>query len=133
MSDTYSSVTAQSLEYWQFERCRLVSEFQDSKPIVPPPLNVIVDAITSVRNRLKHEQDLGGFKTLPSAPQLVQYVKSEGEALQRCLTCRAHRSSHKVEARVEKTISKIRDLEDANRARFVSLPTEGPLSPVAAM
>ena len=119
MSDTYSSVTAQSLEYWQFERCRLVSEFQDSKPVLPPPLNVIAEAITFIRNLFKREQDLGGFKTLPPAPQLVQYVKSEGEALQRCITYRAQRSSRKVDARIEKTIGKIRALEEANRARFV--------------
>ena len=121
MSDTYSNITAQALEYWQFERCRLVSEFQDTKPSVPPPFNVIADALTTLRKWIKTEETAGGFKTLPSAPQLVHHLKSEREALTRCLTNRAQRSAHEIDARVENSTKEIRKLEEQNRARFENL------------
>ena len=41
MADTYGRVTADGLVRWQFERAALISEYKDTKPPLPPPLNLL--------------------------------------------------------------------------------------------
>ena len=41
MSDTYAKVTEKERSVWQYERAHLIDEFKDTKPPLPPPLNVL--------------------------------------------------------------------------------------------
>ena len=107
---------------WQFERCQLIGEFKETKPPLPPPLNVFwLMLVTWPRRWFGGQGDLIGFKTLPSSRTLANLKQQESDALQRCLIKRADRKAKTVESRCDLSVSEIRKLEQQNRMRFENL------------
>ena len=122
MSDTFSRITGEGLLRWQFERCQLISEFKETKPPLPPPLNVIwLLFVTLPHNLFRGERGLRGFKTLPSSRQLAHMQQRENAALQRCLLHRTSKQSATVEARCDLSVREIHKLQEQNQARFENM------------
>lgn len=125
MSETFSKITSEGLQRWQFERCQLISEFKETKPPLPPPFNIFWLLLVTLPNKYCSKDNrtgtLSGFKTLPTSRQLANLRQQEHDALQKCLNTRNAKRSATLEARSDLIFKEIRKLEDANRARFDNL------------
>ena len=131
MSDTYARITGEGLQRWQFERAQLIGEFKDTKPPLPPPLNVLWFALYTFPQhvyiwyleRFRDTRRIGsvGFKLLPKQQDLNAYQALEEEALRRCLQQREKRDSEQIDARVDKLLEGMQKLEEDGRANFEAL------------
>jgi hypothetical protein len=130
MADTYGRVTADGLVRWQFERAALISEYKDTKPPLPPPLNLVSVAYYCVEGTVRYLSQLFkgetkevrpstiGFKKVPPNMELRSLERREQAALKECLRQRSRRheeSAEGVRERLQQTLSK---LEEQNRTRF---------------
>ena len=76
MADTYGRVTADGLVRWQFERAALISEYKDTKPPLPPPVNLLCVLGNLLRGLLSKACAEGdapstpGFQTIPDTMQV---------------------------------------------------------------
>ena len=122
MADTFSKITGEGLLRWQFERAQLISEFKETKPPLPPPLNVFWLAfITLPTKLLGRTQSLGGFKTFPTSRKLANLEHIEGAALHRCLLRKVAKKATTMEAQVGKANKEIAHLQTQNQIRFENL------------
>jgi len=129
MADTYSRVTADGLIRWQFQRAGLISEFKDSKPPLPPPLNVLCFAYNILSGLLSRcmadESDAAeaseteqGFKKVPGTMELRILERREQVALKECLRQHTKRREESSEAKAEVMRTTLAKLEQQSRTRF---------------
>ena len=98
MADTFSRVTADGRIRWQFERSALISEYKDTKPPLPPPLNILWLAYSGVSGAVarccaKNGEEYPkpeGFKTAPDIMDLRIFERREQTALKECLWQRSN-------------------------------------------
>ena len=122
MADTFSKITAEGLLRWQFERAQLISEFKETKPPLPPPLNVLWLLFVTLPWKLSgRDTGLGGFKTFPTSRKMANLVTSEAAALHRCLLRREAKKAATMEAQIDKTNKEIARLQSQNQTRFENL------------
>ena len=127
MADTYGRVTADGLVRWQFERAALISEYKDTKPPLPPPVNllcVLGNLLRGLLSRACAEGDAPstpGFQTIPDTMQLRILERREDSALKECLRQRAKRKKASPETKAEELRLNLAKLEDQSRARFEKL------------
>jgi hypothetical protein len=129
MADTYGRVTADGLVRWQFERAALISEYKDTKPPLPPPLNLLCVTYNLLQwllakfcPGLAKEQDVTpGFQKVPDTMQLRILERREHSALKECLRQRAKKNKESPETKAEELRLTLAKLEDQSRARFEKL------------
>ena len=130
MADTYGRVTADGLVRWQFERAALISEYKDTKPPLPPPLNLVSVAYYCVEGTVRYLSKLFkgetkeewpstiGFKKVPPNMELRSLERREQAALKECLRQRSRRHEESAEGVREKLQQTLSKLEEQNRTRF---------------
>ena len=128
LASTYNRISKESADFWLFERAQLIAEFKDSKPPLPPPLNLVWYALqipAALRRRRDNSADAlpptRGFKNIPNMKQLTSYMKREQQALKRCIKMQQDRRDKTAAAQSERQALAIRKLEDQSRARFEAL------------
>jgi len=131
MADTYARVTERGVLVWQFERAQLIDEFKDTKPPLPPPLNVIWFLFATVPFKLRkwyREKFLGvvqvefwGFKLVPMQQELELLRRMESEALKRALLARKKREEETLDERIANLTRKLVKLDEQARHNFESL------------
>jgi len=127
MSDTYARVTSEGLLVWQFERAQLIDEFKDTKPPLPPPLNVLWLAFVTMPSYLRKlcraregEEDVStfGFKLVPSQRELNTLSQREADALKHCLQAREKREDDTLDARIGRLQAAVAKLDEQARGNF---------------
>ena len=130
MADTYSRVTADGRIRWQFDRAALISEYKDTKPPLPPPLNLLCLAYYGVAGAVAHccgergevLAKSEGFKTVPLNMDLKIFERREQTALKECLRQRSKRQDASVDGKLERLEATLAKLEEQSRARFERQP-----------
>ena len=127
MADTYSRVMEDGVIRWQFGRAALISEYKDTKPPLPPPLNVLCIAYYLVRGIIDRVNNAstgtipaltGGFKAIVSGLQLRVLERREGAALKETLRQREKRQDDSAEARDQRIFAMLEKQEEQNRRAF---------------
>ena len=125
MSDTYAKVTEKGTLVWQYERAHLIDEFKDTKPPLPPPLNVLWYAFVTLptwtyklyRRNVHDEVEVAsdGFKLVPDMQQLNTLRQREAEALRKCLQAREKKKEDTMEAQIERLQAGMTKIDDQGR------------------
>ena len=130
MADTFGRVTAEGQVRWLFERTALISEYKDTKPPLPPPLNLLSVAYYCVESTVRYLSKLFkgetkevrpstiGFKKVPPNMELRSLERREQAALKECLRQRSRRHEESAEGVREKLQQTLSKLEEQNRTRF---------------
>ena len=130
MADTFGRVTAEGQVRWLFERTALISEYKDTKPPLPPPLNLVIVAYYCVEGTIRNVTKLFkgetkevrpstiGFKKVPPNMELRSLERREQAALKECLRQRSRRHEESAEGVREKLQQTLSKLEEQNRTRF---------------
>merc|ERR1711988_1822287 len=114
MADTYARVMADGVIRWQFSRADLILEYKDTKPPLPPPLNVICFSYGLLLGAMgkcwnvatgSKSTPTSGFKTVVSAMQLRIYERREQVALREALRQRSKKQEGTAEWRDERVVS----------------------------
>ena len=110
----------------QFERAALIAEYKDTKPPLPPPLNLACFAYSAVVNTVRRYKAAKssevrptqvGFKKVPSNMDLNIFERREQLAASDCLRERSRRHEASASAKDEKLERMVAKLEEQNRAR----------------
>ena len=129
MADTYSRVTADGLVRWQFERAALIGEYKDTKPPLPPPLNLLCIAYYAVRGIIRCLSKLSrcetkevrpstiGFKNVPSKTELHVLERREQAALKECLRQHSRLNESSTDGKIKRLEQLLTRLEEQNRTR----------------
>ena len=114
MSDTYTNVTAKGEEHWQFDRSLLVAEFKDTKPPLPPPLNIIWIVFRIVRSAYRRYINYDGdslntgYKKVPSAAEFRRIFKGEQDYLQLALSRRRQDAADSMDNKLDSLRDEVR-------------------------
>ena len=128
MADTYGRVTADGRIRWQFERAALISEYKDTKPPLPPPLNLLcfayfctiypaVQYFDKLSSGKVKEVPAWGFKKVPSKDELRIFERREQAALKECLRQRKSRHESSTDGKMTRLEQTLVKLEEQNRTR----------------
>jgi len=108
----------------------LISEYKDTKPPLPPPLNLLSFAYYGVAGTIRYLSQLSkgetkevrpstiGFKKVPPNLELRSFERREQAALKECLRQRSRRHEESNEGKTERLEQTLSKLEEQNRTRF---------------
>jgi len=119
----------QSEANWLMERAKIIRQFKDNKPPLPPPLNVLwylfYDLPTYLRSFSKGALDVpgpvDGFKVVTTGDDLRQMLKNQHEYLNVCLERRRVRQESSTTAKQNHLEQSIEKLERMTRSQFEQL------------
>ena len=115
LSDTYANVMAEGESRWLFERAKLILEFKDTKPPMPPPFNLLWDLFYELpRSMVKRKDcmDDSGFRWVPEQKLLQGVLEFEALQLKKCVVMQAEREQQSQDYR----INELRDMVKRNNA-----------------